>query len=206
MLEKRWNPRLPANKLRIDFIDIHPTASSFKIILDKVKNNAKQSMDDAFHYAKQRWDQIHKVPDFKVDDLVLVPTLNFNNMKGPKKLKDSYVGPFVTVSLHGTNAVQVEMSGELENKHPNFLVSLIKPYQPADKELFPLRNLTPLTVPPVEQNEEKYIKKVIKERRIRVKNQREYLIRYRNPVHEHEWLAESDRLLRRFVHERRPQA
>ncbi|MBW0509717.1 hypothetical protein O181_049432 [Austropuccinia psidii MF-1] len=82
--------------------------------------------------------------------------------------------------------------------------------QPADKELFPLRNPTPLTVPPVEQNYDKKIKKVIKERRRRGKNQREYLLRYRNPVHEDEWLAESeipdsDKLLRRFRHQKRPQ-
>ncbi|MBW0472147.1 hypothetical protein O181_011862 [Austropuccinia psidii MF-1] len=211
MLTKEWNPRLPADTMKKDLIDIDPTASSFKIILDKVKHHEKQTRDDAFDYEKQKWDKSHKVPDFKVGDLVLVSTLNFNNIKGPKKLKDSYVGPFVIVALHGTNAVQVELSGELENKHPTFPVSLIKPYQPADKELFPLRNPTPLTVPPVEQNEDKKIKKVIKERRLRGKNQREYLVRYRNPVHEDEWLAESDipdsdKLLRRFRHERRPQA
>ncbi|MBW0497205.1 hypothetical protein O181_036920 [Austropuccinia psidii MF-1] len=78
ILEKGWNPRLPADTLRKDLIDIHPTASSFKIMLDKV-------------------------PDFKVGDLVLVSTLNFNNIKGPKKLKDSYVGPLFIVSLHGRN-------------------------------------------------------------------------------------------------------
>ncbi|MBW0558041.1 hypothetical protein O181_097756 [Austropuccinia psidii MF-1] len=211
MLEKGWNPRLPEDTLRKDLIEIHPKASSFKIILDKVKHHAKQSMNDAFDYAKQKWDKSHKVPDFKVGDLVLVSTLNFNNIKGPKKLKDSYVGPFVIVALHGTNAVQVELSGELENKHPTFPVSLIKPYQPTDKELFPLRNPAPLTVPPVEQDEDKMIKKVLKERRLRGKNQREYLVRYRNPVHEDEWMAESempdsDKLLRRFGHERRPQA
>ncbi|MBW0560168.1 hypothetical protein O181_099883 [Austropuccinia psidii MF-1] len=64
--------------------------------------------------------------------------------KGPKKLKDSSVGPFVIVALHGTTAVQVELSGELENKHPTFPVMLIKTYQPAEKEFFPLRNPTPL--------------------------------------------------------------
>ncbi|MBW0501743.1 hypothetical protein O181_041458 [Austropuccinia psidii MF-1] len=90
-------------------------------------------------------------------------------------------------------------------------MSLIKHYQPAETEYFPLRNSTPLTVSPEEQNEDKKIKKVIKERRLRGKNQREYLVRYRNPVHEDEWLAESDipdsdKLLRRFRHERRPQA
>ncbi|MBW0570818.1 hypothetical protein O181_110533 [Austropuccinia psidii MF-1] len=103
MLEKGWNPTLPADTLRKDLIDIHPTASSFKIMLDKVKLYAKQIMNDAFDYAKQKWDKSHKVPDFKVEDLVLVSTLNFNNIKGTKKLKDSYVGPFLIVALHGTN-------------------------------------------------------------------------------------------------------
>ncbi|MBW0566827.1 hypothetical protein O181_106542 [Austropuccinia psidii MF-1] len=115
MLEKAWNPRLPKDTLRKDLIDIHPTASSFKIILDQVKHHAKQSMNDAFDYAKQNWDKTHKVPDFKVADLVLVSTLNLNNIKGPKKAKYSYLGTFVIVALHGTNAFQVELSGELEN-------------------------------------------------------------------------------------------
>ncbi|MBW0591678.1 hypothetical protein O181_131393 [Austropuccinia psidii MF-1] len=211
MLEKRWNPRLPADTLRKDLIDIYPKASSFKIILDTVKNHANQSINNALEYAKQKWDNSHKVPYFKLEDLVLALTLNFNNIKGPRKLKDSYVVPFVIVALHGTNTIQVELSGELENKHPTFPVSLIKPYQPTDKELFPLRNPTPLMVPPVEQSEDRKIKKVIKERRLGGNNQGEYLVRYRNPVHEDEWLAESeisdsDKLLRRFRHERRPQA
>ncbi|MBW0528276.1 hypothetical protein O181_067991 [Austropuccinia psidii MF-1] len=144
MLEKGWNLRLPTNTLRKDFIDIHPTASSFNIMLHK------------------KWDKSHKVPKFKVGDLVLVSTLNFNNIKGPKKLEDSYVGPFVIVGLPGTNAVQVELSGELANKHPTFPVTLIKTYQPAEEKLFPLRNPTPLTVPPVEHSEYKKIKKIIK--------------------------------------------
>ncbi|MBW0569777.1 hypothetical protein O181_109492 [Austropuccinia psidii MF-1] len=120
MLEKGWNPRLPADTLRKDLIDIHPTASSFKIMLDKVKHHAKQSMNDTFDYAKQKWDKSHKVPDFKAGDLVLVSTLNFNNIKGPKKHKDYYVGPFVIVALHGTNPVQVKLGGELEKNTPPF--------------------------------------------------------------------------------------
>ncbi|MBW0526891.1 hypothetical protein O181_066606 [Austropuccinia psidii MF-1] len=108
ILEKGWNPRLPAYTLRKPLIEIHPKASSFKIILDKVKQHAKQSMNDAFDYEKHKWDKSHKVPDFKVGDLVLVSNLNFNNIKGPKKLKDSYLGHFVIVALHGTNSVQVE--------------------------------------------------------------------------------------------------
>ncbi|MBW0467705.1 hypothetical protein O181_007420 [Austropuccinia psidii MF-1] len=126
-------------------------------------------MNDTFDYAKQKWDKSQKVQDFKVGDLVPVSTLNFINIKGPKKLEDCYVGPFVIVALDRTNAVQVELSSGLENKHPTFPVSLIKHYQPAEKELFPLRNPTPLAVPPVEQNEDKEINKVITERRLRGK-------------------------------------
>ncbi|MBW0577092.1 hypothetical protein O181_116807 [Austropuccinia psidii MF-1] len=107
MLEKGWNPRLPEDTLRKDLIDIHPTASRFKIIVDKVKHHAKKSMTDAFDYAKQKWDKSNKAPEFKVGNLVLVSTLNFNNIKGPKKLKDSHLGPFVIFALHGTNAAQV---------------------------------------------------------------------------------------------------
>ncbi|MBW0583442.1 hypothetical protein O181_123157 [Austropuccinia psidii MF-1] len=136
MLEKGWNPRLQADTLRKDLIDIHSTASIFKIMLDKVKHLAKKSMSDAFDYTKQKWDKSHKVTDLEVGDLVLVSTLKFNNIKGPKKLQDSYVGPFVIVELHVYKAVQVELSGELENIHPTFPVSLIKPYQPADEECF----------------------------------------------------------------------
>ncbi|MBW0502852.1 hypothetical protein O181_042567 [Austropuccinia psidii MF-1] len=121
MLEKGWNPRLPADTLRKELIDIHCKASRFKIILDKVKHHANQIMNDAFG------------------------------------------------------------------------------------------NQTPLTVPPVEHSEEENIKKVIKERRLSSKNQREYIVRYINPVHEDEWLAESeipdsDKFLGIFRHERRPQA
>ncbi|MBW0550383.1 hypothetical protein O181_090098 [Austropuccinia psidii MF-1] len=155
MLEKGWNPKLPVDTLKKDLVDIHPTASSFKLLLDKVRHHANQSMNDAFEYAKQKWDKSHKTPEFKVGDLILVSTLNFNNIKGPKKLKDSFAGPFIIKALHGTNAVQVELSGELENKHPTFPVSLVKQYTSSDKELFPLINATPLEVPPLDQSEEK---------------------------------------------------
>ncbi|MBW0462146.1 hypothetical protein O181_001861 [Austropuccinia psidii MF-1] len=111
MLEKGWNTRLPADTLRKHLVDIHPTSSSFKMILDKAKNHAKKRMNDPFDYEKQKWEKGHKVPEFKVGDLVLVSTLNFKNIKGPNKLKDSYLGPFPIVALHGTNAVQVELSG-----------------------------------------------------------------------------------------------
>ncbi|MBW0581602.1 hypothetical protein O181_121317 [Austropuccinia psidii MF-1] len=166
-------------------------------------------MQDSFKYAKERWDKSNKPPDFKIGDLVLVSTLNFNNIKGPKKLKYSFAGPFMIKALHGPNAVQLELTGELMNKHPTFPVSLIKPYSSSDKELFPLRNKPPLEIPPLEAGEEKKIVKVLKERRTRNKKEREYLVRYRNSTQEDEWLLEkyiknSDKLLRRFRHERKP--
>ncbi|MBW0516950.1 hypothetical protein O181_056665 [Austropuccinia psidii MF-1] len=89
ILEKGWNPRLTADTLMEDLIEIHPKASIFKIMLDRFKHHSKQSMNNTFDYAKQMWDKSHKVPDFKVGDLALVSTLNFNNIKGAKKLKDS---------------------------------------------------------------------------------------------------------------------
>ncbi|MBW0551546.1 hypothetical protein O181_091261 [Austropuccinia psidii MF-1] len=166
-------------------------------------------MTDAFEYAKKEWDKSHKTPEFKVGDLTLVSTLNFNEIKGQNKLKGSFAGPFIIKAFHGTNAVQVELSGEFENKHPTFPVSLVKHYTSSDKELFPLRNETPLEVPSLDQSAEKKVLEVLKERRLRGKSQREYLVRYRNPQHEDEWLSESkipysQKFLRRFRHERRP--
>ncbi|MBW0568018.1 hypothetical protein O181_107733 [Austropuccinia psidii MF-1] len=209
MLEKGWNPKLPVNTLKKDLVDIHPNSPSFKLFLDKVSHHVNQSMNDAFEYAKQKWDKNHKTPEFRVGDLILVSTLSFNNIEGPKKLKDSFAGQFIIQALHGTNSVQVELSGELENKHPTFPVSLVKNYTSSDKELFPLRNETPLKVPPHDQIEEKKVLKVLKERRLREKNEREYLVRYKNPQHEDGWIVaeripDSQKFRRRFIHEKRP--
>ncbi|MBW0522062.1 hypothetical protein O181_061777 [Austropuccinia psidii MF-1] len=151
MVEKGWKPKLPVDTLKKNLVDIHPTASSFKLFLDKVRHHSNQSMNDAFEYAKQKWDKSHK-------------TQNLN---------------------------------------------LAKHYTSTDKELFPLRNETPLEVPPLDQSEERKVLKVLKERRLRGINGREYLVRYRNPQHEDEWIVagkipDSQKLLRRFRHERRP--
>ncbi|MBW0564035.1 hypothetical protein O181_103750 [Austropuccinia psidii MF-1] len=62
MLEKGWNHNLPVDTLKKDLVDIHPTASSFKLLLDKVRNHANQSMNDAFENSKQKWDKSHKTP------------------------------------------------------------------------------------------------------------------------------------------------
>ncbi|MBW0492628.1 hypothetical protein O181_032343 [Austropuccinia psidii MF-1] len=55
----------------------------------------------AKEYNKQRFDKTHMEPDFKEGNQVLVSTLNFNNLKGPNKMRDSCVGPFTMIKLIG---------------------------------------------------------------------------------------------------------
>ncbi|MBW0535941.1 hypothetical protein O181_075656 [Austropuccinia psidii MF-1] len=128
MLEKGWNPRLPYDTLKKEIVDIDPTSSCFKIMFDKARHHVNRCMQDYFKYAKERWEKSHKPYSFKVGGLILVSTLNSNNIEGPNKLKDSFAGTFMIRALHGPNAVNLELTGELINKHPNFHVSLIKPY------------------------------------------------------------------------------
>ncbi|MBW0510492.1 hypothetical protein O181_050207 [Austropuccinia psidii MF-1] len=169
MLEKGWNPRLPHKALKKELVDIYPTASSLKLMLDKARHHANRCMQDSFKYEKERWDKSNEPLGFKIGNLILVSTLNFNNIKGPKKLKDAFSGLFMIKALHGPNAVQLELTGELMNKHQTFPVSLIKPYSSSEKEVFSLRNEPPLEIPPLEEGEEKKIEKVLKERRTRKK-------------------------------------
>ncbi|MBW0537273.1 hypothetical protein O181_076988 [Austropuccinia psidii MF-1] len=110
-------------------------------------------MQASLKYEKGRWDESHKPPYFKIGDLVLVSTLNFNNIKGPNNLKDSFAGPFMIKELHGPNAVQLELTGELMNKHTTFPVVLIEPYSSSDKDSFRLRIKPPLEIPPLEEGE-----------------------------------------------------
>ncbi|MBW0478147.1 hypothetical protein O181_017862 [Austropuccinia psidii MF-1] len=55
--EKGWNPRLPQDSLRKDLVEIHPTASSFKRMLDKARNQGVSCMEDSFAYSKDKWDR-----------------------------------------------------------------------------------------------------------------------------------------------------
>ncbi|MBW0564994.1 hypothetical protein O181_104709 [Austropuccinia psidii MF-1] len=186
---------------------MHPTAANFKGMLDRARKHAVRCMEDSFAYAKDKWDKSHATPDFKVGDLVLVSTTNFNNIKGCKKLKDSFAGPFVIETLHEENAVEGELSEELSNKHPTFPVSLIKPYRSSDDEKSPLRKKVPQFIPPIGTSVIKKITKVLKERKLRTKKVREYIFRCGDPTCEDEWLEEKDineatKLLRTLRHTR----
>ncbi|MBW0471825.1 hypothetical protein O181_011540 [Austropuccinia psidii MF-1] len=166
-------------------------------------------MQDSFKYSKEIWDKSYKPPELKIGDLVLTSTLNFNDIKGPKKINDSFAGLFMMKVLHGPHAVQLELTGELMNNHPDFPASLIITYSSSDKELFFLKKKPPIEIPPLEEGEEKKIVKVLKERRTGNKKEREYLVGYRNPMQEDKWLLEkdiknTDILVRIFRHERKP--
>ncbi|MBW0573554.1 hypothetical protein O181_113269 [Austropuccinia psidii MF-1] len=82
--------------------------------------------------------------DFKEGDQVLVSTLKFNNLKGPKKMRDSFLRPFTNIMLIGKNAVEVRLTQEFSRKHPVFPVSLVKPYFQTEEDKFPSRRRIPL--------------------------------------------------------------
>ncbi|MBW0559918.1 hypothetical protein O181_099633 [Austropuccinia psidii MF-1] len=65
MLEKGWNPKLLVDTLKKNLVDIHPTSSIFKLLLDKVRHHTNQSMGDSFEYAKQKWDKNQKPQNSK---------------------------------------------------------------------------------------------------------------------------------------------
>ncbi|MBW0479530.1 hypothetical protein O181_019245 [Austropuccinia psidii MF-1] len=121
-------------------------------------------------------------PDFKEGDQVLVSTLYFKNLKRPKKMRYSFVGPFTIVKLVGKNAVELKLTEEFSRKHPVFPVSLVKPYFQTEENKFPSRkkNYTPPEIVEVKDSPGP-VKKIIKARNIRLngKEQRQYLVRFK---------------------------
>ncbi|MBW0470474.1 hypothetical protein O181_010189 [Austropuccinia psidii MF-1] len=133
-------------------------------------------------------------PDFKEGDQVLVSILNFKNLKGPKKTRESFVGAFTIIKLIGKNAVEVKLTEEFSRKHPLFPVSLGKPYFPTEEDKFHSRkkNPTPPGIVEVEDSPDP-VKKIIKARKIRLngKDQRQYLARFKTQTADKDrWLAE----------------
>ncbi|MBW0486085.1 hypothetical protein O181_025800 [Austropuccinia psidii MF-1] len=110
MLERGWNQRLPYDNLKKNLVDIHPTESSFKIMLDKARHNANRCMQDSLKHSKERCNKSHKLPDFEVGDLLLESNLKFDKIEGPKKIKDSFEEPFMIRELHGPNAGKIELT------------------------------------------------------------------------------------------------
>ncbi|MBW0532093.1 hypothetical protein O181_071808 [Austropuccinia psidii MF-1] len=194
VVEKGWNPLLPVDHLKKNLQTIHPTAKDFHDMWKRTCDTASKCIPEAKEYNKQRWDNPHIEPDFKEGDQVLVSTLNFNNLKEPKKMRDSFVGPFTIIKLIGKNAVAVKLTEEFSRKHPVFPLSLVKPYFQTEEDKFPSRKKNP-TPPDIVEVEDSPgpVSKLIRAREIRLngKDQRQYLVRFKNQTADKDkWLAE----------------
>ncbi|MBW0525455.1 hypothetical protein O181_065170 [Austropuccinia psidii MF-1] len=157
-------------------------------------DTAAKCIAEAKECNKQKWDKTQMEPDFKEGDQVLVSTLNFNNLKGPKKMRDSFVGPFYIIKLIGKNAVEVTLLEEFSRKHPVFPVSLVKPYFQTEQDKFPSRRKDP-TPPEIVEVEDSPgpVSKIIRSRKIILngKDERPYLVRFKNQTGDKDkWLAE----------------
>ncbi|MBW0572650.1 hypothetical protein O181_112365 [Austropuccinia psidii MF-1] len=82
-------------------------------------------------------------PDFKEGNQMLVSPLNFNNLNGPKKMRDSFLVPFTIIKLIGENAVEVKLTEAFCRKHPVFPVSLVNSYFQTEEDNFPSRKQNP---------------------------------------------------------------
>ncbi|MBW0507259.1 hypothetical protein O181_046974 [Austropuccinia psidii MF-1] len=130
---------------------------------------AARCIAEAKEYKKKRWDKSHMEPDFKEGDQVLVSTLNFNNLQGPKQMRASFLGPFTIIKPTG------KMQWREEYKFPS------RKKNPAPPEIVEV------------EDSPGPVKKIIKARKIRLngKDQRQYLVRFQNPTEDtNKWLAE----------------
>ncbi|MBW0566089.1 hypothetical protein O181_105804 [Austropuccinia psidii MF-1] len=85
VVEKGWD------HLKKNLLNIKPTANDFHEMWKRACETAAKCIAEAKEYNKQRWDKSHMEPDFKEGDQVLVSTLNFNDLKGPKKMRESFL-------------------------------------------------------------------------------------------------------------------
>ncbi|MBW0553016.1 hypothetical protein O181_092731 [Austropuccinia psidii MF-1] len=180
-----WVTLLPAVKL-----DYNST-KDFHDMWKRACETAAKCIAEAKEYNKQRWDKTHMEPDFKEGDQVLVSTLNFNNLKAPKNMGDSFEEPFTII--------RKECSGSqtyrgISRKHPVFPVSLVKPYFQTEEDKFPSRRRNP-TPPEIVEVEDSPgpVSKIIRARKIRLngKDQRQYLVRLKNQTADKDkWVAE----------------
>ncbi|MBW0478260.1 hypothetical protein O181_017975 [Austropuccinia psidii MF-1] len=135
----------------------------------KACDTAAKCISEEKEYNKQMWEKSHMAPDFKEEDQVLVSTIIFNHLKGPKKMGDSFVGPLNIIKLIGKNAVEVKLTGAIYRKHPVFPVSLVKPYFQKEEDKLPSRKKNPT---PPEIVELEYspgpVKRIMRARRIRL--------------------------------------
>ncbi|MBW0471413.1 hypothetical protein O181_011128 [Austropuccinia psidii MF-1] len=90
LVAKRWNPLFPVDHLKGNLLTIHPTAKNFHDMWKRACDTSAKCIAEAKEYNKQRYDKTHMEQDFKEGEQVLVSTLNFNNLKRPKK-KEGFI-------------------------------------------------------------------------------------------------------------------
>ncbi|MBW0588602.1 hypothetical protein O181_128317 [Austropuccinia psidii MF-1] len=166
---------MPVDHLKKNLLIIHPKAKEFDEMWKRACDTASRCIAEAKEYNKQRWDKSHMELDFKEGDQVLVSTFNFNNLKGPKKSRHSFLGSITITKLIGKNAVEVKLTEEFSRKHT----------------VFP--NPTAPEIVEVEESPGP-VKKIINNRKIRLncKDQRQYLVRFKNQTADKDkWLAEN---------------
>ncbi|MBW0527528.1 hypothetical protein O181_067243 [Austropuccinia psidii MF-1] len=165
LVEKGWNPLLPVDHLKKNPLTINPTAKDFHDMWKRACDTASKCIAEAKEYNKKRWDKTHMEADCKEGD-----------------------------QLTGKNAVEVKLTEELSRKHPDFPVSLVKPYFQTEEDKFPSRRKNP-TPPEIVEVEDSPgpVSKIIRARKIRLnwKDQRQYLVRFKNQTADKDkWLAE----------------
>ncbi|MBW0492561.1 hypothetical protein O181_032276 [Austropuccinia psidii MF-1] len=176
LAEKGWNSLLPVDHLKKNPLTIHPTPKDFHYMWKKAFDPAARCIAQEKEYNTKRYYKTHKEPYFKEGNQVLVSTLNFDNLKVPKKMRDTFVGPFTIIILIRKNAAEVQLTEYFFRKHPVFLKQ--KPYSQDIVEV---------------EDSPGPVKKIIKARKIRLDGKycRQYLIRFKSQTaYEDKWLAE----------------
>ncbi|MBW0469173.1 hypothetical protein O181_008888 [Austropuccinia psidii MF-1] len=194
LVEKGWSPLLPVDHLKKNLLTIHPTVKDFNNIWKRACDTAARCIAEAKEYDKPRYDKTHKDPDFREGDQVLVSTLNFNKLKGAKKMIYSFVGQWAITRLTGENEIKVRLAEAFSRKHPMFPVSLVKPdHQTGEDRLHSrIKSHTPHNIVEVE-NCPGPVRKIMKARKNRLngKDHRKYLVIFKNQIADNDrWLEE----------------
>ncbi|MBW0497827.1 hypothetical protein O181_037542 [Austropuccinia psidii MF-1] len=124
-------------------------------------------------------------------------------------MRESFLGPFTITKLIGKNAVEVKLTEEFSRKHQVFPVSLVKPYFQTGEDKFPSWKKNPTPPEGVEVEGSPFpVKKIIKARKIRLhgKDQRQYLVRFKNQTEDTKKWLEEEAIPRGILHLRRLRA
>jgi transposase InsO family protein len=186
-LERGFLPKSPVALLQNNHSELRldPTSESYATLLDAARSRAQESVDDAFNYAKKRWDASHTPAPFTAGDSVLLSSKNFT-FQGSRKLQEPFLGPFTVLRKVGDNAVELLLTGTYARRHPVFPVSLCKLHKPGDPERFPGRRIEPPPDPVlVDGTPEWEVDQVLDEARVKDKRApggylRKYKIRWKN--------------------------